>query len=51
MNALMPTEKNPFPEYEDGKLSDAERLRRESCKEKKAIGPEFGNTPTGRRRI
>ena len=53
MNSLMPTEANPFPEFDDtGKgMSKAERLRRESFKEIKAMGPEFGITPSGRSRI
>ena len=57
MNALIPTEENPFPEYTRlgeaaiVRLSMAEHLRRESFKEIKAMGPEFGITPSGRSRI
>ena len=51
MNALMPTKANPFPEFDDKGMSKAERLRRESFKEIKAMGPEFGITPSGRSRI
>jgi P27 family predicted phage terminase small subunit len=51
MNALMPTTENPFPEYDGKVLSKPERLRRESWKEIKAMGPEFGVTPSGRSRI